>query len=1060
MKILKSLTTFILIILLASCNVSSSSGSTSSIDSSLDSLNVSSIVLSTTSSVNQFIGLTSRVVINATLNSNASTSSTLEWYVNNELSATQTGLVFEFFPNAVTSYQIVAKSGRVTSNIITISVNLPKFNLNSVEAITNTQLTVKGDAGMTFAVSGISLSSTSSYNLANQSYTLNLMSPMVQGLTYNITASKPGFDSTVFPFLYETRKLALTNIIYKGQRVTANSGGVFELQKPFAGAPSQNYTINLQHTNLEGSNVPISIITNVPAGATAIAAYQTAINIQKGINITRDYTLTNTTEAGIYTHNISVNNINLVVRISVSNALPSLTLTTPIIYDLAATTGGGTPISSPFAIDADGDYVKDVIVANTSGQYEVMRPYNGSAFELTFILSAENFPTPLGFPSGANPYNIIAALSGPSGGVMYYGATVNALATTYPFRESTGNNYRITQYIDNKTNLGTYNYTFTATGYGLNLTRNITIVVKETLPEIEPVIVYGAETLKANTDGSYTIYKPLSTNTLNMTIGVKISNYESPLAAGFAGGSGVTTLYSDGTSLRYLLDTRISYSGPLSSVGPLTTKIALELGSNTNTDTTVRAQNGTVDLNRYRSLTASETIDLIALRDVDTYTVASNTNIFDAMKTISSSTFPGQHTYTVQIGGLSRQFIFRVVEPTPLIVTRANVVQYGPNGSETENNVTYKEKEDRYYVNGVGQDLKINIYPFGMATGSYPYTFTRLSPSGSFQSNTNFVTLTLLTGGSYDGTSTLPGSGAGSEMAVDETLSEEGEYAYSFTINGVTKEIKVIVLAAPQLRIEQATLSNEVLNIFNNEIYLNHASSSRFIDLRLNPINIETTYKYIINSTGQFPIGNTLTAALEDLTIVDGRMNVGISVPSSSSTSEVRTTYLIALYKGNLQIGTVTKLVVVSQPKTSTVFFATNGGTVLVPKTGFINTAHGSFTATTRTGYTFVDWNTNPALTTAYTGSNYAASDFILYAKWSAPIAYNITYDLDGGTNFASPPATYTIETPTIVLGTPTKSGSTFEGWFTTAGFTAGTQVTSIPLGSSGAITLYAKFNP
>jgi uncharacterized repeat protein (TIGR02543 family) len=297
-------------------------------------------------------------------------------------------------------------------------------------------------------------------------------------------------------------------------------------------------------------------------------------------------------------------------------------------------------------------------------------------------------------------------------------------------------------------------------------------------------------------------------------------------------------------------------------------------------------------------------------------------------------------------------------------------------------------------------------------------------------------------------------------MKVDETLSEEGEYAYSFTINGVTKEIKVIVLAAPQLRIEQATLNNEVLNIFNNEIYLNHSSSSRFIDLRLNPINVETTYKYIVNSTGEFPIGTTLTASLEDLTIVGGRMNVGITVPSSSSTSEVRTTYLIALYKGNLQIGTVTRLVIVSQPKTSSVFFATNGGTALVPKTGFINTAHGSFTATTRTGYTFVDWNTNPALTTAYTGSNYAASDFMLYAKWSAPIAYNITYNLNSGTNFESPPATYTIETPTITLGIPTKSNSTFEGWFTTAGFTAGTQVTSIPIGSSGAITLYAKWNP
>jgi uncharacterized repeat protein (TIGR02543 family) len=42
---------------------------------------------------------------------------------------------------------------------------------------------------------------------------------------------------------------------------------------------------------------------------------------------------------------------------------------------------------------------------------------------------------------------------------------------------------------------------------------------------------------------------------------------------------------------------------------------------------------------------------------------------------------------------------------------------------------------------------------------------------------------------------------------------------------------------------------------------------------------------------------------------------------------------------------------------------------------------------------------------------------------------YNITYTLDGGTNHASNPATYTIEDTPVTLQAPTKSEYTFNGW-------------------------------
>jgi uncharacterized repeat protein (TIGR02543 family) len=989
MKIFKSILSIVLVLIIASCNVSQSTSS--SIDSSAASpsqvtTGVTSIEISSNSSLTQFIGLTSRVNVTATLNANAPSSTSIEWYVDNVRSITQNGLSFEFFPTEVKIYQIQAKVGGTSSNVLSVSVGLPKFNLVAVEAIANNQISVRGDVGISFAVSGLSVASSSNYNLANQTYTLNLLSPMIQGTTYNITASKPGFESVVFPLLYETRRLTVGSVLYSGQRVVANADGAFEIQKPFAGAAPQNYTLSLIQTNLEGTAVPFSIITNVPSGATAVAPVQTTLSIQRGINITRDYTLTNTTEPGLYIHNVTVNNVNLAVRIVVSNALPSLTLTTPFVYDVAATTGGGTALSTPFAVDAEGETIKKVVKPNAAGQYVINRPYNGSAFEFTFVLTADNFPTPLGFPAGANPYNIIAALSGPSGGVMSYAQTVNSLATTYPFSLTTGNAYRISQYVDNRTTLGTYTYNFNATGNNLNISRTIVVVVREFEPTIEPVITYAGQTLKANSDGSFTIFKPLGINTLDMGISVKISNYESPLASSFVGGSGVSTLYSDGSALRYLLDTRISYSGPLSSVTALVTKMAIELGSNS-ADTTVTAQNGSVNFNRYFGAAASETINLVVLRDVDTYTTASGTNIFDAMKTISATTFPGVHTYTVQIGPLSRAFIFRVVEPTPLIITRANVVQYGPNGSESENNVTYVEAEDRYYVNGKGGDLKINILPFGMITDNYAYTYTRLTPGGSFQSSTNIVALTLKTGGAYDGTLDLPNSGPGSEMKVDETLTEEGEYVYTFIINGITRIIRVVVLAAPQLRVEALTFNDIPVREFNNRFFVNHSTSSRYLEVELTAINVENTYKYILNDTGVLPVGSALTSALQELVIINGKMVIGITVPSSSATSEVVNTYLIALYKGSVQIGAISKVVVVSQPLSSTIFFASDGGTAITPKNQFVGTTVAAPTPPTRTGFTFTSWHLNPNLTDAavdFATYTMPTSDTILYAKWTA----------------------------------------------------------------------------
>ena len=69
--------------------------------------------------------------------------------------------------------------------------------------------------------------------------------------------------------------------------------------------------------------------------------------------------------------------------------------------------------------------------------------------------------------------------------------------------------------------------------------------------------------------------------------------------------------------------------------------------------------------------------------------------------------------------------------------------------------------------------------------------------------------------------------------------------------------------------------------------------------------------------------------------------------------------------------------------------------------------------------------------------------------------SYTITYvNVDGATN--ENPASYNVESETITLKDPVKTGYTFAGWYKDGEFT--TQVTEIIQGSTGDITLYAKW--
>lgn len=142
---------------------------------------------------------------------------------------------------------------------------------------------------------------------------------------------------------------------------------------------------------------------------------------------------------------------------------------------------------------------------------------------------------------------------------------------------------------------------------------------------------------------------------------------------------------------------------------------------------------------------------------------------------------------------------------------------------------------------------------------------------------------------------------------------------------------------------------------------------------------------------------------------------------------------------------------------------ATSGTMTSLAKCSYTKTYALPKNAFKKKGYKFVGWNTK-ANGTGTTYANEASvkglvskdkGSITLYAQWQKN-TYKITYVLNGGKNHKDNPSQYTVSTKTITLKSPTRKGYTFKGWYTDAKFK--TKVTEIKKGSTGAKTLYAKW--
>lgn len=163
---------------------------------------------------------------------------------------------------------------------------------------------------------------------------------------------------------------------------------------------------------------------------------------------------------------------------------------------------------------------------------------------------------------------------------------------------------------------------------------------------------------------------------------------------------------------------------------------------------------------------------------------------------------------------------------------------------------------------------------------------------------------------------------------------------------------------------------------------------------------------------------------------------------------------------GTAQLPDSTIVIYVSKGKQPiTVTYDANGGTVNPgSKSGYLSDSYGTLPTPTRTGYTFIGWYSAKAggvevtaKTTITTPSNHT-----IYAIWKIN-TYSVSFNSNGG---SPAPSSKSVQFGSKygTLGTVSRTGYTFSGWYTAAN--GGTKITESSIYSVASNqTLYAQWN-
>ena len=311
-------------------------------------------------------------------------------------------------------------------------------------------------------------------------------------------------------------------------------------------------------------------------------------------------------------------------------------------------------------------------------------------------------------------------------------------------------------------------------------------------------------------------------------------------------------------------------------------------------------------------------------------------------------------------------------------------------------------------------------------------------------------------------------SGSNCNTSCSKTLSGDGDRKATIIATdeaGNSSKIEVNVYidrTAPTISVSEQRCSNKdncLGSLIGNKIEKSTNTSISLDDKNwsYNSFNIKydasdgmsdvKEVRILQNGSG---IYNTLSTSMVSNNIVSNNSNLTISDTGQ------RYIQIIAYDNvGNSSVVYVTGYI----SNVITVNYNANGGSGAPASQDKYNTVDLTLSSTkpTRTGYTFVSWNTSSdgSGTSYQPGSKYTANESAtLYAIWKAN-TYSISYNLNGGSKGSSAPTSGTYGS-TVTVSNPTRTNYTFTGW-TVSGTGASMSGTSLTIGA-GNITLTANW--
>jgi uncharacterized repeat protein (TIGR02543 family) len=194
-----------------------------------------------------------------------------------------------------------------------------------------------------------------------------------------------------------------------------------------------------------------------------------------------------------------------------------------------------------------------------------------------------------------------------------------------------------------------------------------------------------------------------------------------------------------------------------------------------------------------------------------------------------------------------------------------------------------------------------------------------------------------------------------------------------------------------------------------------------------------------------------------DVTWTSGNTNVitnaGVVTRPAADTPVMMTA---TITDGDLSVTKVFVLMVKAVPiVTYSVTFNVDGGSAVASQTIVTGAKATAPTAPTKSGFSFVGWYKEAALTNVWNfATDTVTANTTLYAKWEA-IVYTVTFESNGGsavTALSNVTTGTTITAPTA----PTKAHYTFDGWYKEVGLTTLWNFTTDTVTAN--TTLYAKW--